>query len=521
MNRFGMHRRHVLQGMAAAALTTVVRPGRAKAQAQGILKVRQQVDIAIIDPAYYGSRSEVNVILATQLRLLEYQPRDNWEWDFEAAERVEQIDPTHIEFTLREGLMWTGDFGEITAEDVKYSFERIIDPKFDTAYKDELNPLDHVEVIDKRRGVLVLREPSASIWSYLPWVSATIVSKKATEKLPDQRWTTEPPTYGGPYKIAKWQPKQELVLVYNDRFYGPKPDFEEIRILPIDDDKTAELAFLAGELDFTEISVSSVPTFQQNPPEGAKLMLRPNLGVRWMGMNTEVPPLDDVRVRRAIQLSVDVDGLLEAAFFGVAPRATGVIPPGMVGYREKNIYGQRDIEKARQLLAEAGHPDGIKVTLSILNSTDMITLAEFIQANAADAGIEIEINPMESGLFWIQGIEAEGEFWKTLQLYIHNWGWAPDPSNATTWYTPDQIGKWNWERWNSPEYLELHKQALAELDSAKRGELYKKMMDLMEESGAYLFITPGVNPLAYRDTIEPAVSPDGRRYYFRKFGKVA
>jgi len=159
--------------------------------------------------------------------------------------------------------------------------------------------------------------------------------------------------------------------------------------------------------------------------------------------------------------------------------------------------------------------------VSIENNTDMLTLAQFVQANAAEAGIDVEINPLESGLFWVQGMESEGEYWKTLQLFIHNWGWAPDPSSATMWYIPDQIGVWNWERWNSPEYDALHKQGLVELDPAKRDAIYKKMMDLMEESGAYLFLTPGVNPLLYRDTIEPAVSPDGRRHFFSKFARVA
>ena len=521
MKRFGINRRRLLQGAAGATLASSVVPRRVRAQSSGPLRVRLPVDIANVDPAYYGSRSETNIIIATQLRLIEYKATESWEWELQAAESIGHSDPTHIEFTLRDGLEWTGDFGEITTEDVKYSFERIIDPAFDTAYKDELFPLDHVEIIDKRRGVLVLSEPSASIWSYLPWWSASIICKKATEALPDQRWTVEPPACGGPYTIASWKPKQELVMVYNERYYGPKPEFEEVRFIPIDDDKTAELALLAGDLDFTEVSISSVPELQANPPQGASMMLRPNLGVRWMGMNTETPPLDDPRVRRAIQLSVDVDGLLEAAFFGAAPRATGVIPPGMIGYRDSNIYGERDVAKAKQLLAEAGHPDGVKVTLTVVNSTDMNALAQFIQANAAEAGIEVEINSLESGLFWVQGIESEGDHWKTLQLFIHNWGWAPDPSSATMWYTPDQIGNWNWERWNSPEFLELHRQGLVELDPAKRGEIYSQMMDLMEESGAYLFLTPGVNPLLYRDTIVPAVSPDGRRYYVSKFTRAA
>jgi peptide/nickel transport system substrate-binding protein len=86
---------------------------------------------------------------------------------------------------------------------------------------------------------------------------------------------------------------------------------------------------------------------------------------------------------------------------------------------------------------------------------------------------------------------------------------APDPSWATVWFTPDQIGVWNWERWNSPEFGELHKKALVEKDVAKRDEMYKKMQDLMEESGAYIFLTHEANAAVYRDNIVPATQPDG------------
>jgi peptide/nickel transport system substrate-binding protein len=135
--------------------------------------------------------------------------------------------------------------------------------------------------------------------------------------------------------------------------------------------------------------------------------------------------------------------------------------------------------------------------------------------------MNVEINALESGQFWTYGSEKDGDNWKKLQIQLQNWGWAPDPSSATMWFTPDQVGIWNWERWRSDEYAKLHADALKELDPAKRGALYAKMQDLMEESGAYLFLTPGINPLLVANDIEPAVSPDGRRYFLPSFKKKA
>ena len=86
----------------------------------------------------------------------------------------------------------------------------------------------------------------------------------------------------------------------------------------------------------------------------------------------------------------------------------------------------------------------------------------------------------------------------------------PDPSFATEWFTPDQIGVWNWERWKSQEFGELHKAALVELDPKKRNEMYIKMQDLMEESGSYVFLTHEATGLVHRTRIAPALQPDGR-----------
>jgi peptide/nickel transport system substrate-binding protein len=85
----------------------------------------------------------------------------------------------------------------------------------------------------------------------------------------------------------------------------------------------------------------------------------------------------------------------------------------------------------------------------------------------------------------------------------------PDPSFATDWFTPEQIGVWNWERWNSPEFGDLNKKAKIEQDPAKRGEMYVHMQDLMEEGGCYVFLTHGVTGIGYSDKIEPALMPNG------------
>jgi len=157
---------------------------------------------------------------------------------------------------------------------------------------------------------------------------------------------------------------------------------------------------------------------------------------------------------------------------------------------------------------EAGYPDGFSCTLDILNKTERLSAAQVIQANLAEIGIAVQINQHDSGTFWVLGSEADGDQWKNVQLIINRFSMQPDPSFATEWFTPEQVGVWNWERFSNEEFGELNRQAMVTTDPAERDRMYQRMQDLMEQSGAYVFLTHEVNGVIFRDSIIPALLPD-------------
>jgi len=509
MQWYRLSRRGLLAGSATLGFAAAFHPRLGRAQDASVLRVRSYSDLQVLDPAHRKAQPEGDIMRAIYTKLIDYAPGDVWQWRPTGAASIEQVDPTHVRFALRPGIMFTGGFGEMTAEDVKFSYERIADPAQQSEYADDMAQLDHVEVIDRYSGVIVLKEPFAPLWtSSLPGATGCIVSKAALEQAGGS-FTTEPPATAGPYKIQSWQPKQRLTLVRDPDWNGAPGGFEEIQIFPIEDEKAAEIAFEAGELDYTAVSVSSLPTYEASPPAGAKLVRKPSLAYVWLGMNTEAPPFDDPRVRRAVQRAVDVDAVLEAAYFGVADRATGIVAPGLIGHRDKLLNDPApNLEAARALLAEAGHPDGFSCTLDTLNKTERLSAAQVIQANLAEIGIAVQINQHDSGTFWVLGSEADGDRWQSVQLILNRFSMQPDPSFATAWFTPEQIGIWNWERFRSEEFGELHRQAMVTTDEAERDPMYRRMQDLMEESGAYVFLTHETNGAIFRDTIAPALLPD-------------
>jgi peptide/nickel transport system substrate-binding protein len=502
-----LDRRSFLRTSTAVGLAPLLSPFAAHAQDGPVLRIRSYSDLQILDPLNRLAQPEGDIMDAIFSNLVKARPGDSWDWQLDAAESIEQVDDRTIRFTLRKGIQFTGGFGEMTAEDVKFSFERIADPKNESPYRDDWVVLDQVEVHDPYSGTIRLKEPFAPLWSIsLVRGSGSILSKKAVEAA-GGRFTTEPPATSGPYVLKEWTPKQRTVLARNPNYFGPAPAFAEIHIMPIDDEKTSELAFQAGELDYTTLSLSSLPELQTKMPAGANLIEKPSLAYVWLGMNVENPALQDIRIREAIKKAVDVDAVLEAAYFGEAQRATGIIAPGLIGHR--NIQPPpRDLEGATKLLEEAG-ASNLSLTLDILNKAERLAAAQVIQANLGEVGIGVEIRPYDSGTFWTLGDEKAGTSWKDIQLLIQRFSMQPDPSFATAWFTPDQVGVWNWERWRSPEFGELHQKAIIELDPAKRQEMYTRMQDLMDQSGAYLVLTHELNAAIYSDKIAPAVLPDG------------
>jgi peptide/nickel transport system substrate-binding protein len=506
MHAMNLTRRAMLKGTAFVGMALAVRSQRPLFAAEGsTLRSRMNADINKIDPGDWASHGERDTIDTIYAKLINFKPGDKWEWELEAAESIEQVDQTHIKFTLRPKIMFTQDAGETTAEDVKFSYERIANPDNKFAYRDDWAVLDHVEVTDTYSGVIVLKEPFAPLWgSTLPWSSGSIVCKKAVEAMEGKRFTTDPGPTSGPYSIAEWQPKQKLTLKRNPGWPIFKPDFDEIVLMPIDDDNASEVAYLAGELDYTRVSQSSVLSFRDKLPADSQMLERPTLDYVWLGMNIEHPNFRDPKVREAIQKAVDVQSILDGVYVGTAKYATGVVGPGLPGHLDTPVP-QRDVEGAKKLMAESEQPNGFKTTLYTLPRTDRISTCQIIQQNLAEIGIEVEIMQTEAGQFWSL-MDTVG---KNIEMYLTGFGGAPDPSWGTMWFTPDQVGVWNWERWNSPEFGEMNTQLLGERDEAKRDAGYKKMQDMMEESGAYLFLTHEANAFISRDTVEPGLKPDG------------
>ncbi|TJW49310.1 MAG: ABC transporter substrate-binding protein, partial [Mesorhizobium sp.] len=295
---------------------------------------------------------------------------------------------------------------------------------------------------------------------------------------------------------------------------GPKPGFDEIRIVPISDTKSAERAYQAGDIDFTEVTLDSLATFKGAPPADTKLEEHPSLSYWWIGMNMDNPKLKDINVRKAIQWAINVPQILDIAFAGQAAVATGWIPPGVVGHRDKALVPpEGDLAKAHEFLEKAG-VNNLALTIDCVDRSAYVTIAQTVQAQLSQIGISLEVNVLDSGTFDTLGMESKGDRWKEMQLIVNAWPALPDPYFALSYMVQDQVGIWNWERFRSERFDELSAKGVTISDPNERAKVYHEMQDLMEESGGYRFLTHGASPVMYRKTqIEAATRPDGSPLY--------
>jgi peptide/nickel transport system substrate-binding protein len=473
-----------------------------------VLKVRLYGDIQNLDPAFQISENDTVVANAVMNGLVRYCP-NSYDICNELAESIEQSeDGLEITFKLKEGVMWHNGYGELTTEDVKYSFERFIDPDLDAAYADDWATLDHVEIIDKYNGKIILKEPFAPLWnSTLPVGSGTIISKKWVEEIGVEAFATN--IIGtGPYLFAEWRPQEKVILKKNPDYFGPEPYFDEIQLIPIEDDKAAEVALEAGDLEWSRISIPSIQRFDDNPD--FMVWKKPSLRYRWIAMNIEHPKLQDINVRKAIIYGIDVPSILQATYLGQVEQECALVPPGLVGYWEDAPCYQRDVEKAKEFMAAAGL-ETLDLRLDLQDTSEYRTWAEIIQQNLKDVGINLTLNPMDSSAYWSTSFGEDAV--KNNELLTSNYSMNPDPAWATMWFTCDQVTVWNTQSWCSEEYDELHRKGLVTLDPEERANIYIEMQKIWDEAAQTVWITHGVQSYAYSPKISPATTPHGTPQY--------
>ena len=223
-------------------------------------------------------------------------------------------------------------------------------------------------------------------------------------------------------------------------------------------------------------------------------------------MNIQSPNLQDINVRQAIRYAIDVPGILEAAFEGRWERATAILPPGMpIGYWADAPVYERDLDQAQQLLSQASNPP-TELDFRFTEDTGTQAIAEIVQANLAEIGINVTLTKLDSSAY----NALEKEEMRSRDLFYIGFITNPDPSWSTVWFVCDQIDVWNWMYWCDEEYDRLHYAALKEPDQAVRNDMYIQMQQLWDEAAHTVWLAWPTRYYAARQGIQAGLRPDAR-----------
>lgn len=402
---------------------------------------------------------------------------ESWEPNDDASEWT---------FKLRDDAVFS-DGTPITAKDVLYSIGRIREKAAENGGRGGAIDMDKSSAPDDNTVVLVLEQPDAELPRSLAGTS--FVVKDGTTDF-------DTPISSGPYVLDTLQ-DQTAQLHARDDWWGEKPDIDTLVIRGFSDPTAMSQAVSSGAIDMA-FGVQPAAA-KAAEAAGLKVTTRPGSQTSPILMRVDTAPFDDNRVREAVKLSLDRQKLVDTVLLGYGTPGKDMIRNGAVDKAVPDAPEvKRDVEKAKQLLAEAGHPDGIDVTLHTSNAfPDMIPLAAAAKEQLADSGINVTIEEHPADQYW-SAVYGKEPF--LVGFY------SADPSFATlvraTTLSDAAYSEIGWKR---PDFDEKFAKAMATVDPAERTELLGELHRQMAEEGGWAVWGFADRPYVHRDGISDLV----------------
>ena len=302
-------------------------------------------------------------------------------------------------FKLRKGVQFHKGFGELTAEDVKFSFERQIKREPGMLFGVNLEIIKSIEVVDPHTVQIALKSfDPIFLLRVVGYQNGYIVSKKAVEKLGDQfKWN---PVGTGPFYFERNSPREKIVLKAFDKYHGGRPQVDEVHWFDVPEDATKLIGLEKGTFDLLYPEAVTADFAGQVQKMGAVIDRRGPGGQERFYVDMTHKPFDDIRVRRAFMHAIDRKAIKETMYpGGLARLATSCLPPGYFGHIPMT-FPEYDPEKARKLLAEAGHPNGFTIKNYFISKSFFYPkLLSLAQEQLKKVGINVELQVVEHATY--------------------------------------------------------------------------------------------------------------------------
>lgn len=488
----------------------------------GVLVYGRSGDSVSLDPARETDGESFYVATALFDKLVEFipgttkvQPALAKSWDISA-------DNLEYTFHLVSGVKFH-DGTPCDAEAVKFSFDRQFvegHPAADFGpykywgYMDMDNIVDHIEVIDAVTVKFVLKKQEAPFIANLAMDFAAIVSPTAVKaKGADFAFN---PVGSGPFKFVSWTKDDNIVVERNEDYFRRNAYLERLIFKVIPDATARYLALQKGEVDVIDFpSIEDLPAMKSDMD--IKLMSQEGLNVGYLALNCDREPFTDVRVRQAINYAINKNEIIKGVYGEAGAPAKNPLPPGMWSYNNAVKDYEYDVEKAKELLAEAGYADGFSTTLWAMPvvrpyNPNGRKVAEIMQAQLKKVGIEIEIVTYEWGTYLDKTDQGEHD------MALLGWtGDNGDPDNFLNVLLSIPAAEkpaGNISFWRNEEFNTLIQNAKEETDQAKRTTMYEEAQVIFKDQAPWVPIAHSVVYQAMKKSVNDFVLyPTGSRNF--------
>lgn len=469
-------------------------------------------DLITLDPALAFEPNSYMITQAVYERLLGFDGSDLSKVVPGLAETwsiSDAGDYWEVTFVLRSGAKFASG-NPVTADDVVYSVERLIGLNGSPANLLTVNAqlgAQSVTALDAQTVVFSLPK-TASPQAFLSIVASTnpdiVDSKelKAHETGGDygSAWLQDRSAGSGPYIVDHWTKETEVLLVANPDFAGTRPALDRILIKHVPEATNQQIMLEKGDADFARnLSPEQIAALQGT--SGVKTVRGMGLVLAYVGMNTAVKPLDDPRVREALRYAIDYDGIVNDLLSGNATVVQSMIPVSFFG-ANTDVPFQKDVEKAKSLLAEAGLEDGFSIELltapvPMPGGTTGPDLAAKLQADWAEIGVTVDIKQ-------VAPVEMLGTYRdRKHQLILIYWGPEfPDPDTNVPNFIDYDLETLAWRAGWKDSIATKGREAALLTDSGQRAAAYYDITEYVMHNGPYAILYQGSEQFAMRSNVE-------------------
>ncbi|WZL72538.1 ABC transporter substrate-binding protein [Clostridiaceae bacterium 35-E11] len=442
------------------------------------LVVANMYDAKTVDPHAAGDSASVNVLCEITETLVDYDEEGNIIPLL--AEKWEQIDDVSYKFYLRKGVKFhNGE--EMKASDVVYSFKRALSPKgARVQYIMKVVDPDGFEIVDDYTVVIRTKMPFSPFVSYLPYIGAAVINEKYYEENGEE--ASFHPVGTGPFTFVEWKKADRVTLKRFEEYWGEKPAYENLVIRAITEANSRVIELETGGIDMAyNITANDIKRVEENPD--LELKRRLSTTFTYLGFNTQKAPLDNVKLRQAIDYAIDEEGVVATVFRGVGVYTPGPVTPKQTYFDDSDTACKYDPEKAKALLKEIGMDSDLKLEIWTPDRQERIDIAQIVQSQLKEVGIDTEIKVLEWGAF-IDGTTG-GEH----DMLIGGWGAVgfPDPDNNI--YGPlhsDQIPANNYCFYSNPELDSLLDKSRVLPNGPEREKVVKDVQKLIRKEVPYV-----------------------------------